>query len=436
MTTAPTIDWEEVTSEAIDLLSRYIAIDTSNPPGREQAAADFLSDVLKENGIDCRVFSLPDGRANLAARLPGDGRKRPLVLLNHMDVVPVQPEFWQEEPFGGAVKDGYVWGRGAIDMKGMGVMELMTVLLLRRLRLPLSRDILFIAAADEEAGGDFGIEWLDKNHPELFDVEYVINEGGYGSKEMFGVKRPVFSCSVGEKGPLWLRLVSEGTPGHGSVPHNDNCVDRLARALHRIQEWEREPALLPEVRPMFDLLREAGMIKGDLSKETLAELTRATPLLKALLTDTISTTMVNAGVKANVIPASAEAVLDCRLLPGRAPDAFVEQLGAVISDPRIRIEKILESQTPTSPTDTGLFETIREVVREEAPEALLLPSIASGFTDSRAYRRRGVVAYGFIPTLLTTGELASAHGHNERISIENMRLGTRILLEVARRMCA
>jgi acetylornithine deacetylase/succinyl-diaminopimelate desuccinylase-like protein len=352
-----------------------------------------------------------------------------------MDVVPVQPEFWQEEPFGGAVKDGFVWGRGAVDMKGMGVMELMTLLLLRRLRLPLSRDLLFIAAADEEAGGEFGIEWLDENHPELFDVEYVINEGGYGSKEMFGIKRPVFSCSVGEKGPLWLRLVSEGAPGHGSVPHRDNCVERLVRALHRIQEWEREPALLPELRPMFEALREAGVVKDDLSKEALAELARGIPLLKALLTDTISTTMFNAGVKANVIPARAEAVLDCRLLPGHGPDAFIEQLTAVISDPKIRIEKMLESQTPISPMDTELFETIRDVVNEQVPDALLLPSIASGFTDSRAYRRRGVVAYGFIPTLLTMGELASAHGHNERISIENLRLGTQILFEVVRRMC-
>ncbi|MDI6856853.1 MAG: M20/M25/M40 family metallo-hydrolase [Dehalococcoidia bacterium] len=436
MTTSPAIDWEEVTREAIDLLSRYIAIDTSNPPGREQAAADFLSAVLRENGIECEVFPLPDGRANLAARLPGSGRKPPFVLLSHMDVVPVQREFWQEDPFGGVVRDGFVWGRGAVDMKGMGVMELMTLLLLRRLGLPLSRDVLFVAAADEEAGGEAGIEWLDANHPELFDVEYVINEGGYGSKEMFGVKRPVFSCSVGEKGPLWLRLVSEGAPGHGSVPHRDNCVERLVRALHRIQEWEREPELLPALRPMFDLLQEAGMIKGDLSNETLRELAANIPLLKALLTDTISTTMVNAGVKANVIPARAEAVLDCRLLPGHEPDAFIEQLTAVIADPKIRIEKILESQTPISPVDTELFETIREVAKQQAPEALLLPSIASGFTDSRAYRRRGVVAYGFIPALLTMSELASAHGHNERISIENLRLGTQILFEVVRRMCA
>lgn len=436
MTTPQAIDWEEATREAIDLLSRYIAIDTSNPPGREQAAADFLSAVLRDNGIECHVFPLPDGRANLAARLRGNGKKPPFVLLSHMDVVPVQREFWQEDPFGGIVKDGFVWGRGAVDMKGMGVMELMTLLLVRRLGLPLSRDLLFVAAADEEAGGEAGIEWLDANHPELFDVEYVINEGGYGSQEMFGVKRPVFSCSVGEKGPLWLRLVSEGAPGHGSVPHRDNCVERLVRALNRVQEWERETVLLPELHPMFELLQEAGIIKGDLSSETLRELAANIPLLKALLTDTISTTMVNAGVKANVIPARAEAVLDCRLLPGHEPDAFIEQLAAVISDPKIRIEKVLESQTPISPVDTDLFETIREVVKEQAPEALLLPSIASGFTDSRAYRRRGVVAYGFIPALLTMGELASAHGHNERISIENLRLGTQILFEVVRRICA
>jgi len=432
----PAIDWEAVTGEATELLSRYIAIDTSNPPGREAPAADFLAGILRREGIECRVYPLPDDRANLSARMPGDGRKRPLVLLNHMDVVPVERQFWQEEPFGGVVKDGLIWGRGAVDMKCMGIMELMTLLLFRRQGIALSRDLLFIAAADEEVGGEFGIEWLDANHPELFAAEYVLNEGAYGSKEMFGVQRPLFTCSVGEKGPLWLRLRTEGSPGHGSVPHGDNCLERLIRALYRVEKWEHPPTLLPELYPMFELVREAGLFTGDLSEETLRRLAKDTPLLKALLTDTISITMCNAGLKANVIPAAAEAVLDCRLLPGHDPVEFIAQLRAVIDDPRVQIEQVLESHTPISPLDSELFHTIGAVVQEHVPGATLLPSLSPGFTDSRAFRRRGVVAYGFIPCLLELAELAAAHGHNERISVDNLRLGTQILFDVVRRMCA
>jgi acetylornithine deacetylase/succinyl-diaminopimelate desuccinylase-like protein len=430
-----TIDWDAVTSEVTDLLSRYIAIDTSNPPGREQAAADFLADAFRKDGIEYQVYPLPNGRANLSARLPGDDRKRPFVLLSHMDVVPVERQFWQEEPFAGVVKDGFVWGRGAIDMKCMGIMELMTLLLLRRHRVPLSRDLLFIAAADEETGGAFGIDWLDKNHPELFDAEYVLNEGAYGSKEMFGVQQPVFNCSVGEKGPLWLRLHTEGSPGHGSTPHGDNCLERLVRALYRVQTWERPATLLPEMHSLLEFMRELNVIEGDLSQETLDRLAKTMPLLKALLTDTISVTMSSAGIKANVIPTTAEAVIDCRLLPGHEPARFISQLEAVIDDPRVQVEQVLESHTPISPVNTELLNTIDAVVKEHVPQVVLLTSLSPGFTDSRAFRRRGVVAYGFVPCLLQPAELATAHGHNERISIDNLRLGTQILFDVVHRMC-
>jgi len=318
----------------------------------------------------------------------------------------------------------------------MGIMELMTLLLLRRLDVPLSRDLVFMAAADEETGSAAGVEWLHDNHPKLFEAEYVLNEGGYGSREMFGVRRPTFGCSVGEKGPLWLRLVAEGPPGHGSMPLGDNCLERLVRALYKVQGWERPLALLPEVRLMFERLEEAGIFKGDLSEEGLCQLVADSPPLKALLTDTVSTTMCNAGLKPNVIPATCEATLDCRLLPGHDPDQFTDQLRAVIDDPQVEVQQVFESHTPTSPLDTELFRTIEEVVREQVPEAMVLPTIGPGFTDSRIFRRRGVVAYGFIPCLLEAAELATIHGNNERISIDNLRLGTQILFEVVRRMCA
>lgn len=428
-------DWEAMSREATDLLCRYIAIDTSNPPGNECAGAEFLASVLKDNGIASETHASEPERANLAARLHGDGSKRPLVLLNHIDVVPAERDFWQVDPFAALVKDGIIWGRGALDMKSMGVMELMTLLILKRQGLRLQRDILFLACADEEQGGIRGIDWLDANHPKLFDAEYVINEGGYGSTEMFGLRRPIFSCSIGEKGPLWLRLVAHGAPGHGSVPHADNCLERLVRALYNVQSWRRPVKLLPEVRAMLERLREAGLAGEETSEAALARLAEGNPLLAALLTDTVSTTMCNAGVKANVIPSVAEATLDCRLLPGHDPATFIEQVRSVIGDPQVEIEQVMESHTPISPAETELFRTIEAVTLEVVPDAIVVPSIATGFTDSRAFRRRGVTAYGFVPCLLEPAELATIHGNDERIPVEKLATGVRMLYEIVRRIC-
>ena len=392
--------------------------------------------MLAENGIDSETYAVDAQRANMSARLSGDGSKRPLVLLNHIDVVPAEREFWREDPFAGVVKDGVIWGRGALDMKSMAVMELMTFLLLRRQGLPLKRDVVFLACADEEQGGVCGIDWLDAHHPELFDVEYVINEGGYGTTEMFGVKRPVFSCSVGEKGPLWLKLAAHGLPGHGSVPHADNCLDRLVRALHKVQEWQRPLTLLPEVRTMLQRLESAGIFDIEVSEQGLAGAAESNPLLCALLTDTVSATMFHAGVKSNVIPAVAEATLDCRLLPGHDPAQFIEDVRRIIDDPRVEIEQVMESHTPISPVDTELFATVETVTREAVPDAVVIPSIATGFTDSRAFRRRGVTAYGVALCLLEPADIATVHGNDERISIETLEMGLRILYEIVRRMCA
>ena len=239
-TTPPTIDWDAYTDEAVDLLCRFIRVDTSNPPGRERAACTFLGAILDAEDIPYSLYDAGNDRVSLRAVIPGDGSARPFMLLNHTDVVPVQREFWDEEPFSGLIKDGFIWGRGALDMKGLGIAQLMTFLTVKRLGLPLRRDLVFYAMADEEAGSEFGIRWLERNHPETLDAEYVINEGGGGVTEVFGVERPVYNVAVSEKGPLWLRLVAEGRPGHGSVPHDDNALDRLVRAMFRVQEWQRD----------------------------------------------------------------------------------------------------------------------------------------------------------------------------------------------------
>ncbi|HZP58612.1 MAG TPA: M20/M25/M40 family metallo-hydrolase [Dehalococcoidia bacterium] len=439
---APKVDWDAITEEATQLLSEFIRIDTSNPPGRERAACEWLAGIFRREGIDAVAFydasdarEFGEDRMNMTATLPGDGSRPPLILLSHTDVVPVERQYWDFEPFSGAVRDGVIYGRGAIDMKSMGIMELMAMLLVKRLGLPHARDIVYMALADEEAGGTWGIEWIERHHPELLDAEYVINEGGWGNAEVFGTRRPSFNCSISEKGPLWLRLVAEGRPGHGSVPHPDNALDRLVRALQKVQDWQRPVTLVPELTGYFERLHRHQIV-GEPTPDALERLAGENLFARAILTNTVSTTTAHAGIKHNVIPGVAEATLDCRLLPGQDTDAFIEQVREVVADPKVRIETIYASSTPASSAQTELFAIIEDVVHEHMEEALVLPSVSAGFTDSRVFRVHGITSYGFIPILLEQDEAVTVHGHNERIRIENLRLGTQILFETVRRLCA
>jgi len=430
------LDWDELEQEATRLLCEYIALDTSNPPGNEEIACRWLAEILQREGIASTYYESAPGRGSLIARLPGAGRKGPLMLLNHTDVVPAQPEYWSVSPFAGEIRDGYVWGRGALDMKGLGIIELMTFLLVKRLELPLARDLIFFAIADEEAGGEYGVEWFARQHPDLLRADCVINEGAGGMLGFKGSDLPIFGFAAAEKSPLWLRLSTEGQPGHGSVPHAENALDRLVRALKRIQEWKRERRLTPEVMPFLRGLAKAGILEAIENVETAERLAVDDLLLNALTTDTISLTSISGGVKVNVIPARAEATLDCRLLPGRDLNAFTEDLRAVIDDPRIEIERIFGTEGPSSTLDHELVRTVEAVVREQLEEAIVLPMVCVGFTDSRVFRQLGVPAYGFSPTLASEEERRTVHGHNERIPIEGLRMGMQIMVEVVRRMTA
>lgn len=439
----PHIDWDAVTDEATRLLSDFIRIDTSNPPGREKAACDWLAGIFRREGIDDIAFydasdSTEHGadRMNMTATLHGDGAKQPLILLNHTDVVPVERQYWDFEPFSGAVADGVVYGRGAIDMKSMGIMELMAMLIIKRNNLPHTRDIVYMALADEEAGGRWGIEWVEQHHPELLDAEYVINEGGWGNAEVFGTRRPSFNCSISEKGPHWLKLTAEGRPGHGSVPHPDNALERLIRALQKVQDWARPVTVVPELREYFDRLHRAQILKGDGSQGAMEKMADQNLLARAILTDTISTTSLHSGMKHNVIPAVAEATLDCRLLPGADPDAFTQNVRDVIGDAKVRVEPVFSSSTLASPIETELFSIIEDTVHDHVEDALVLPSVSAGFTDSRVFRKHGVTSYGFVPLILEPDEALTIHGHNERITVDNLRLGTQILFETVRRLCS
>jgi len=435
------IDWDAITEEATQLLSAFIRIDTSNPPGRERAACEWLAAIFRDAGIDDVAFydasddsEFGEDRMNMTATLSGDGSKPPLILLNHTDVVPVERQYWDFEPFSGAVTNGVIYGRGAIDMKSMGIMQLMAMLILKRNGITPKRDIVYMALADEEAGGVWGVEWIERHHPELLDAEFVINEGGWGNQEVFGTRRPSFSCSISEKGPLWLRLVAEGRPGHGSVPHPDNALDRLARALVRVQEWQRPVTKVPELEGYFDRLHRHAILPEP-TDAAMVQLAGENLVAKAILTNTVSATTARAGIKHNVIPAIAEATLDCRLLPGQDPDEFIEQVRRVIDDPKVRIETVYVSNTPTSSAQTELFAIIEDAVHAHVEEALVLPSVSAGFTDSRVFRKHGITAYGFIPVLLELDEAMTVHGHNERLSVENLRLGCQVLFDTVRRLC-
>ncbi len=434
MTSTPQlgINWDDVTAEVTSVLRDYLRVNTSNPPGNEQAAAEYLAPILEAEGYECEYVQAGPGRVSMRTRLPGTGDERPLMLLNHTDVVPVQEEFWDVDPFAAVEKDGMLWGRGALDMKGMGVLELLVMLLFKRLNLTPNRDIVFLAVADEEAGSMFGMEWLDQNRREwITEPEYALNEGGMGALNLLGSNRPVFACAPSEKSPLWLKLRAEGQPGHGSTPHADNAVERLIRALYAIQNWDRAVTVQPHTAESLQRMRDANAWGS--SAPSISKLCQTYPAFAAVTRDTISNTGATSGIKHNVIPADAEATLDCRLLPGETYDHFIKEMRNVIDDPKVEVEVVFGSMGPPSSFETEIVSVIEDVVREQVEGALVVPSTCVGFTDSRVLRRHGVHSYGFVPTLMDASLAAGVHGHNERTPIEGLNTGVQILFEVVRR---
>ncbi len=433
------IDWDEVESEATALLQRYLRIDTTNPPGGEEAGAQFLAEALRKEGVEPTFYESADGRVSLSARLPGTNGAGtdPLVLLSHIDVVPCERDYWSVDPYAGLLQDGVLWGRGALDMKGMAVMELLVFLLLRRHGVETRRDVLFLAVADEEEGSQLGMDWLAERHPELLVADAVINEGAYGFGELLGKRGLVFGVAPTEKAPLWLRLHATGRPGHGSIPHGDNAAVRLIEALGRIAAQEPTLTLRPEMEATLEVLQREGFLPKELDASdpnVLQGLAAGSPLVRALVSNTVSLTTVASGKKHNVIPAAASATLDCRLLPGEDVDAFLAQLGDVIDDAEVGIDVVYRCEPLVSEIRPALLEHVEATIRHETDGGVVMPIGCPGFTDSRIYRRHGVPSIGYTPVLLTQDELGGVHGHDERLSTANLRLGTRLLLDTVRRI--
>ncbi len=431
------MNWQQIFDEALEIFVRYLQIDTSNPPGNEKPAARYLGSLLEREGIACEYIETAPNREVLVATLKGDGSKRPLMLCNHTDVVPVESQYWEMPAFEGIIREGRVYGRGAVDMKGCGVMQLMAFLLLARQKAPLKRDIVFCAVPDEEAGSEWGMAWLCEHRPDVVDVEFELSEGGGGSNRFGRQETKLFSVATNEKDIAWLRLTAVGTPGHGSRPHADNSALHLIRALTRLADWDRGVTFTPETTAYLERLGEAGLFLPLSDRAAVEERIRSAPELYAQFLNTLNITMGSWGIKANVIPAKSEATIDCRLLPGQTKDDWIRQVREQIADDRIQVELVSPDQGEPEPVpwDTELFRTIESVIKESMEDAVVVPGMTIGGTDNRFLRAKGIPAYGFIPCLLSPGERAGFHGNNEYLAIENLNMGCELMYEIVRRMC-
>jgi len=436
MTTNGTINWQPVFDEALDYFVNYLQIDTTNPPGNEKPAARWMGKILSEAGMEVEYVEIQPNREAIFAWLRGDGAKRPMMLCNHLDVVPVEEEYWTKPAFAGYIEDGKIYGRGTVDMKGCGIMHLMTMLLLQRTEAPLTRDLVFCGVPDEEAGSVWGMEWLCKNRPDLVDVEFELSEGGSGSTQLMGQEANIFSVATNEKDICWLKLTSIGTPGHGSRPHYDNSAVHLVNALHKLAAWERPVTITPSTQVWLDRLIEEGHIPPVKDAEELAAHVIDHPGTHAMFINTLNVTMINSGIKANVIPAKSEATIDCRLLPGQDREDWRQQVIDVIDDDRIEVEfSGWDQEQPVEVDwDTELYRTIETVVNDAVEDATVVPSTCVGGTDNRFLRQQGIPAYGFIPVLLSPEEAAGFHGNDEHMTLENFNMGVELTYEIVRRM--
>ncbi len=432
------IDWELAGDEAAEILSAYLAVDTVNPPGNEEAGATWLADLLDREGIATEIVSHAPGRSSLIARLEGTGEGGPpLCLLSHIDVVPAEAEHWAVPPFEGRIEEGVVWGRGALDMKGLGVLQALTLAWLARLDVPLQRDVVLLAVADEEVG-HLGIEDLVDNHWDRIGCSHLINEGGVALRDGLIEGQTVHSISVAEKGVLWVEMVASGPPGHGSTPREASAPLRLLEAMAAIDERKARPRFDPAMR---ELLWEAGRHTGGFTGAVLRSpvLTglfvrprlMSSPTTQALITDTVHLTGMRGAVSPNVVPSEAVAVYDCRLLPGTDPQDVLAELRHLTRRVEgIDFRVLAEKPSMRSPTDDPLFRTMGRYAVEGRPDHVAAPLLSVGFTDSLFVRQIGVHAYGYMPFVLTEEELQTMHGHDERVSVENLREGLRILLSI------
>ncbi|MEZ0122572.1 MAG: M20/M25/M40 family metallo-hydrolase [Candidatus Reddybacter sp.] len=431
-----------VEPDTSSLLRDYVRLDTTNPPGNEALGTSFFAEIFTAHGIEHEVIEVASGRANIWARLPG-GDLPALLLLHHMDVVPTDPSRWQHPPFAGFMDDVYLHGRGTLDSKSLGVFQLQAMLALKAQNKVLNRDLIFLATADEEAGGKYGVGWLLDKRPELFEgIGAVLNEGGRGDvrdgKLSFGIE-------ITQKLPLWLRISANGDPGHGAIPRVDSASQQLIRALAKLEQFQFPPQLLPGVKTYFNKLADdfpAPWNKRLANAETLvgspqqmAELREFDHRLHAQLRSTCAITRLQASDKINVVAPAAWAEIDCRLLPNHKPQQALNSIKKALDDKGLTMTSLLSFEPGISLQDNFLYQAIEGNLRKQFPAATIVPRMAAGFTDSHFFREKGIPAYGFIPHILDAGQASGIHGDNEKISLENLRFGSNFIQQLVAQVC-
>ena len=423
--------------DPIELLSDFIGVDTINPPGNESRAVDFYAKIFEEEGIEYFSGESVPGRGNIWARIKG-GDKPALILLQHTDVVPASKDFWKTDPMVAEIKDGYLYGRGVIDMKGAGISHLVSFIRLHRENKNLNRDLVFLATADEEAGGLFGAGWMIEKHPEIFEgAGYVINEGGSGLKID---NETVFSIEVTQKVPVWLRLIATDEPGHGSSPRATSSVSRIVHALNLVRENPFPARIIPAVDTYFKSLSlnmtgenaEAfADIKTSIKEEGfLSELQEFSPSYHALTRDTCSLTMLQGSQKINVVPPVAQAEVDCRMLPDRTADEFIQDFEDLVEPTGVEVELILAFAPAVSSTESEFFKHIKSITSTLHPGSRVAPAVSTGFTDSHFTRELGIDSYGFNPIIFDPKDFSGVHGNNERVKVSSYLQGTEDLHQI------
>ncbi|HVW88896.1 MAG TPA: M20/M25/M40 family metallo-hydrolase [Gaiellaceae bacterium] len=427
-----------MSSEVAGLLQELVRLDTTNPPGNETLAAELLRDYLEAAGVECALYARVPERANLVARIRGRGDGPSLALLSHTDVVLADPAEWQRDPFGGELVDGEIWGRGALDMKGEVAASAVAMASLAREGWRGSGDLVFVAAADEEVGDGFGLEWLVQEHADAVRTDFSLNEGAGERVELGG--RPFYLCSVAEKmtAPFVLRV--RGRSGHASMPGiADNALVKAAPLLAQLGVFEAEPQLIPEVEAFLRTVLGATPPARDALEQARTVSPLAAELIEPLLAMTASPTMARASDKRNVIPALCEITIDVRLLPGQTPADAERALRAFLGDAAYELENLSASGGTRSPIGGPLWDAIGSFLDEDDPGAKPAPICSAGFTDSHWVRDAfGTVAYGFFPSRALDSEVAARliHSADERVPVSDLELGVRFLRHAAQTVCA
>lgn len=434
---------DPIEQEAEDALVAYIRIDTSNPPGNETAGAQFLRDLLLKEGIEARLLGPDPARQSVYARLVSGTNEKALILAHHIDVVPANAAEWARPPFSGARDGGYIWGRGALDVKSLGIAELMAFIDLKRRNVKLRRDVIFLALADEELGGISGARAILEEHPDLFrNAGFVLNEGGYNETVVDTIT--FWGIETQQKVPLFLRLRAKGMPGHSaSPPDNGGTVAKLARAMNAALSIPTPYRLNSDVANYFHLAgRHRRDARGQFIRTIAEPLDVAriekvlTPGYKALLRNTITLTRVSGGLSTNAIPAEVSADVDIRLLPDEPSPAMIERVKAAVGE-HAEVEVLLQSEaTPATAVDTELFEVLAKVMKADEPGSAVEPIVGAGTSDSRYFRAKGMVAYGIAPFKVNYYDADNVHGADERIRARFFAEGVRLMRRIVTDFCA